>query len=863
MSKTELHVSDITTKIGSEPVMIECMAYAKTNGQSDLADTDMPAEITHMLARLYAEESVEGLFTAVYNSETQGCYVSDTDGAFCAAYIFNVYTPKETDAVLVTDEYFRAGVNVQAKLWLNGNFVGICTMRNTVQVHLKAGNNSFVFRYNVSEAKYLRIRMSTLSYEMTRGFDSAVNGNLTKEFGKVDLLDIERTWNRPGIYKGMLYSLDHVGVDLSQTAVARVLSYDSDVPVMELPIRFYEPFHMDLSEIVLFTDDRLNYYKIQIEYVRTNGGVRFAERFFCFDDFETVKAKFEKQVRPLLNDMRLPESTRIVLEVKHTILGCITEGEISYYQLLPRTPHILMEQLKLDINRAVEDIRLGRKYHPRRNTIIFRSALDFSRYNYEVYLPENYDEAKAYPLIINHATNESMDITSVLEAANYASSVIIANVRERDMTVGSYVGEASMNEILTDIRKRFLIDESRVSAMGYSNGAYAAWLQAQMAPHRFAAIAPYVGAFHPDLIKNLTNVQILDTESESDAHLWNEVKKNEAALRAVVGYSLNNIPYFNHKCMATVRLNTTLLDYLSGCTVDKYPNEIHFRAIHNRHLEAYWITVHSIEDTAEFADIEARIVSADTIAVECSGLTGFTVRIPPQMTGDTVTLIVNGQSIFCERAENGEIGIVKAADGTYTHGAADPEAFKIYHGTGLIDGYLTPLSIVNFAPEIAEMDASAHQFSTPHMFTNNAKIKVRYGIYEPHEITDLTGIEDFAHRSLILLDNNSRHPYAEYIRKFCKIETDEGGFSYQGKRYDGEYCVMQIFPHPEDAKCSVLYINANNPTLYKKNFFTRQVILPMYSKNRHPYLHNAALVFYENKYYTVYEYGCDLCEVIT
>lgn len=74
--------------------------------------------------------------------------------------------------------------------------------------------------------------------------------------------------------------------------------------------------------------------------------------------------------------------------------------------------------------------------------------------------------------------------------------------------------------------------------------------------------------------------------------------------------------------------------------------------------------------------------------------------------------------------------------------------------------------------------------------------------------------------------------------------------------FSGDYCLMQVFPHPEDPACSILYIHATAPELYQSNFFLRQVIQSSYMNSFHPYYNNAALIFREGKYYGILDYGC-------
>jgi len=66
--------------------------------------------------------------------------------------------------------------------------------------------------------------------------------------------------------------------------------------------------------------------------------------------------------------------------------------------------------------------------------------------------------------------------------------------------------------------------------------------------------------------------------------------------------------------------------------------------------------------------------------------------------------------------------------------------------------------------------------------------------------------------------------------------------------------VMQILPNPLNNKFSILQISYNNSKLLNKILFLRKIVLPAFCNKIHPYWNNEALIFYQNKYYTLYEF---------
>jgi hypothetical protein len=653
-----------------------------------------------------------------------------------------------------------------------------------------------------------------------------------------------------GIYKGMLFSFDRINCDVTQDVTLDVTDYHTDKVYASYTIKFNTPFEIDLSQIDFGENGEQLIIQVRICYHK-NGEKRYLYEYFYTEDPIKGKARFLRECQAVLDDPNILDTARVYLETRKERLLATDEADL-----------ISLREALWGARFALSDMITGRyprdKYLPGSNKIFFKSKIDNQIYHFDVSLPHDYDELKKYPLVLHCATNKHTCFADRCEISNYRPDAIIANLTMRGVTLGSYIGEASMNEIYDIVKKEFSIDEERVSILGFSNGATATWIQAQLTPHKFAAMAPCAGLFHTDMIKNLANIKVLDIESPADKQYWQNVQNHKDAFASIKGYSLIETEAYKHKFFRYVYASRDLISELAKHKIEKYPDDIYYRAIHNRHLEAYWISIHSIEDQFECGDVEAHIESNDTITVSCSGITGFTVHTPPQITANQICVCVNGQELIFDRCMGEEISVVKI-DGTdtFAFGRADKEKFKIYHGTGLLDVYLTPMSIVNFAPSVEAVVNATNQFASPKTNTYSPQLEVSYPIYTPDTLDALS----FEDRSMIVLDHNSKNNFACELRIRCEVQMDEDGFSYQGKRYEGDYCVMQILKHPNNPSCSILYINANNAGLYHKNFFTRSVTIPMYSKTKHPYLNNAALVYYNNKYYSIFEYGCELRQI--
>ena len=120
---------------------------------------------------------------------------------------------------------------------------------------------------------------------------------------------------------------------------------------------------------------------------------------------------------------------------------------------------------------------------------------------------------------------------------------------------------------------------------------------------------------------------------------------------------------------------------LTDCRINEFPDEIDFTVINNRHLKAYWITIHSVTNSAYYGRILAKVSGNDAIEIECGNITGLNIKIPPQITAETIRITINQtQTLTYNRKDNGDnISIVRSSNGKFSLGEQDRESFNIYH----------------------------------------------------------------------------------------------------------------------------------------------------------------------------------------
>ncbi len=121
---------------------------------------------------------------------------------------------------------------------------------------------------------------------------------------------------------------------------------------------------------------------------------------------------------------------------------------------------------------------------------------------YFLYLPNDYDSTKKYPLLIFlHGAGERTDDLSVLyrykffrdlkDGKQYPFIIVAPQITSPDMHWACYT--ESLNIFLDGIIEKYNVDTSRIYLTGLSMGGHGTWQWLLRNPERFAAAAPVCG----------------------------------------------------------------------------------------------------------------------------------------------------------------------------------------------------------------------------------------------------------------------------------------------------------------------------------------------------------------------------------
>ena len=156
---------------------------------------------------------------------------------------------------------------------------------------------------------------------------------------------------------------------------------------------------------------------------------------------------------------------------------------------------------------------------------------------FRIYIPENYDENKAYPLLLHlngggeNGTDNRLQILSdnlitqlLIEGENpekYPCIIVAPQCPKEDAWVQNFFGKISRTEDMTidlinELSNMYNIDKNRLYVTGYSSGASGTWDLLYRYPKMFAAAIPFAGANVPGYAKQIKDVPIWAFHSDGD-----------------------------------------------------------------------------------------------------------------------------------------------------------------------------------------------------------------------------------------------------------------------------------------------------------------------------------------------------------
>jgi len=316
----------------------------------------------------------------------------------------------------------------------------------------------------------------------------------------------------------------------------------------------------------------------------------------------------------------------------------------------------------------------------------FFSSVDDADQPYSVYIPENFDEQKAYPLVVflhgawsNHrlgmrrlfgvGNSQGYDFIKPgnvpyetdVEASRYwppfrPVDYIAAAPLARGTAGYQGVPEQDVYDMIDDLKSRFMIDEDRIYLTGLSMGGGGTLWLGLTRPDIWAAIAPVCPAPPQGTIEFAGNA------SNLPVHLFIGDKdflyKTAAEWKAKLETSAQRLDYVEypgvgHNSWEWAYKDGFIFDWFSQFKRDLFPEKVSFTTKWFKYNKAYWVTLDDLIP-GETASIEAKFTGPNILTVVSTGVQAFTLSLdghPQFSAGKKLSVTVNGKSFSVRSAD--------------------------------------------------------------------------------------------------------------------------------------------------------------------------------------------------------------------
>ncbi len=307
--------------------------------------------------------------------------------------------------------------------------------------------------------------------------------------------------------------------------------------------------------------------------------------------------------------------------------------------------------------------------------VTFFSDIDDTDQPYALYVPTKYDVGNKYPLVISlhgASSNHRLNLRRVFGKGNLPGETDAEATRyfPRLRDVGYFVAsplargtlgyqdlaERDVYDVLTDVKKRFSIDEDRVYLTGLSMGGGGALWLGLTRPDVWAAIAP-VCAAAPDqarlLAGNALNlpVHLFHGSIDPVVPVASSRKWQHDFLELGCPVEYTEYPNVRHNSWDNAYRNGAVFDLFAQVRRNPFPRRVRFRTEHYKYASAYWISLDGITPGALAgfdAEIDAEFAHRNEITVRTTNVEGFTLKLaghPMYRESTPLAIVIDGQKI--------------------------------------------------------------------------------------------------------------------------------------------------------------------------------------------------------------------------
>jgi pimeloyl-ACP methyl ester carboxylesterase len=306
---------------------------------------------------------------------------------------------------------------------------------------------------------------------------------------------------------------------------------------------------------------------------------------------------------------------------------------------------------------------------PGPQVLSFYSPLDDTDQPYAIYIPDGYNPARPWPLVVslhgafsNHRVNlrrvfgqGNRPGESDAEAMRYFPALpsvpfLVASPLARGTMGYRGVAESDVWAMLADVKKRFNVDEERTYLTGLSMGGGGTLELGLKRPDVWAAIVPLCPvppAFDEHHAGNALNVPVHFHHGVDDKVVPVTVSRHWSKLmrEAGVQVEVKEYPGVQHNVWDPAYQDAGLFKWLSQHRRQRFPDRVLYASADPFHSTAYWVRFDKFEPGST-ARIDARFTAPNRVEVRAWNLPAFSLHLdghPRYNPKQEFVIVINGE----------------------------------------------------------------------------------------------------------------------------------------------------------------------------------------------------------------------------
>lgn len=319
----------------------------------------------------------------------------------------------------------------------------------------------------------------------------------------------------------------------------------------------------------------------------------------------------------------------------------------------------------------------------------YRSPISETRQGYAVYLPKDYDPARAYPLVValhGGSANGNLFLGVVLGnnmnwkeydqhlwdafEPRWTPDCIVVAPDGFGQVMWRFMGEQDVLDVIADVQKHYHVDENRVALLGLSNGGVGAYNLGLRHAYRFSAVLAIAGApswlqyaggkidpLQAEALHPLSGMSLAENAIDTNFRYFHG-RVDPGPMRPAFVEELGKhmatlgVPYHEkwydagHDLLYLVLRHGRLFDELSKIARNPRPREVRVVTGDYRANRQHWVTVTGIARYPSLARVRA-VVDGSRVRVETRNTTSLALDLAasPLPGSGEASLEVDGQVI--------------------------------------------------------------------------------------------------------------------------------------------------------------------------------------------------------------------------